>query len=154
VRGWSSRNQRANDVLFGALLIAAGAIAAVLLWPLRVGSALDMGPSYMPLALSWIAIALGLLIAGRGLLVEGPLPERWTLRPLAAILAATAVFMLVERIGLVAAVTVVTLIASLADGSMRRREAMALAAFLSLFTALVFAAGLGLPFSLWPKLAF
>lgn len=141
-----------NDLLFGALLICIGAVAILLLRPLRAGTALDMGPGYMPMALGMIAIALGLLIAARGLLVEGPAPERWPLRPLAAILAAIGVFMAVQRIGLVAAVAAVTMIAALADTRIRWREAMALAAFLSLFTALVFAVGLGLPFPLWPQI--
>jgi putative tricarboxylic transport membrane protein len=141
-----------NDVLFGALLICIGAVAILLLRPLRAGTALDMGPGYMPIALSLIAIALGLLTAVRGLLVEGPARERWPLRPLATILAAIGVFMLVQRIGLVAAVAAVTMIAALADASMRWREAMALAALLSLFTALVFAVAFGLPFPLWPQI--
>jgi putative tricarboxylic transport membrane protein len=143
-----------NDVLFGGLLICVGTAAILLLRPLRAGTALDMGPGYMPMALGLIAIALGLLIAARGLLAEGPAPERWPLRPLAAILTAIGVFLLVQRVGLVAAVAAVTMIAALADARIRWREAMALAAFLSLFTALVFVVGLRLPFRLWPRQIF
>lgn len=146
------RIKSTNDVLFGALLVAIGAVATLLLRPLRAGTALDMGPSYMPMALSLMAIALGLLIATRGLLIEGPTSERWPLRPLAAILAAIGAFMLVQRIGLVAAVIAVTMAAALADARMRWREAVALAAFLSLFTALLFAVALGPPFPLWPQI--
>lgn len=140
-----------NDLLFGALLIVIGVLAIMLLRPLRAGSALDMGPGYMPRALSLIAIALGLLIGARGLLIKGPAPERWPLRPLAAILTAIGVFMALPQTGLVAAVASVTLISALADDRVRWREAIALAACLALFTALVFVVGLGLPFPLWPK---
>jgi hypothetical protein len=101
---------------------AMGAVAIMLLRPLRAGSALDMGPGYMPMALSLMAIALGLVIAARGLIIEGPAPERWALLPLAVILAAIGVFMVVPQIGLVAAVAAVTLIAALAEGRIRARR--------------------------------
>jgi hypothetical protein len=148
------RIKSSNDIFFGALLIMAGTVTAIIVWPLRVGSAREMGAGYMPLMLSWMAIALGSLLVARGLIAAGPPRERWSWRPLAAIAAAVGLFILVERIGLVLAVAGGVLIARLGDHEAQWREAIAFAALLALFSALLFVIGLKLPFPLWPRLAF
>jgi hypothetical protein len=142
-----------NDLMFGAFLAAAGAAGAVLVADLRSGTAMRMGPGYVPLLLSWLTIGFGILIAARGLAVRGPAAERWPIRPLVAVPAAIALFMAMERVGLVLAVIGVTLVACAGDRDTRWGQAVGLAIILATFASFVFVKGLGLPFPLWPAIA-
>ena len=143
IKGW-------NDVLFGVLLIACGTTGLFLISDLRRGTAMAMGPGYIPAALCWLNLGFGAVIGLRGLAIDGPPPTRWALRPLVAASAAIGFFMLVDRIGLMAGVIGVTLIAGLGDRETKWSQTLALALVLAVFAALAFVVGLGLPFPLWP----
>ena len=116
-----------NDVLFGLALIAAGAGGIALAADLPFGNAVRMGPGYVPTLLGWLTIAFGVANMLRGAMVGGPALAAWSLRPLLAVSAAIGLFMAVDRIGLVAAVVGVTLVACLGERETRWAQAIVLA---------------------------
>jgi hypothetical protein len=144
VRNW-------NDVSFGLFLALIGVAGLAVTSELRPGTAMRMGPGYLPSWLSWACIGLGAIILAKGFAKAGEAPEGWSLRPLVMISAAVTAFVLVERIGLFAAVVAVTLIGSAGDPETKWGQSLALAALLAFMCALVFVKALGLAFPLWPS---
>lgn len=59
---------KVSDLLAGGVFITLGLAFAVGASTYQVGSALRMGPGYLPLVLGGILVALGLVIVGQGLL--------------------------------------------------------------------------------------
>ena len=145
-----SHGRNWNDILFGTFLSMSGIAGMFLIGDLRLGTAMRMGPGYVPTLLCWVSIGFGVVIGLRGCLVPGPPPAAWTLRPLLTVSAAIWLFMSVERIGLGAAVIGLTLIACLGDRETRWAHAIGLAVLLAVFALLVFVRLLGLPFPVWP----
>ncbi len=92
-----------------------------------LGSAGRMGPGYFPLLLSGVLGALGLLLIGRSVVIDGePLPHS-RLFPLAVLVAAVCLFgALIEPVGLVGALAVLTLLSAWAGPQFRWPEAVAL----------------------------
>lgn len=143
------RSQR--DFFAGLIFLAFGVVAAVVARDYPIGSAVRMGPGYFPLVLGCILAILGLVIIARGLLSEGPPPERTYWRPLCLILIAIAVFAAsVESLGIALATAFLVAIGATASPESRRYETVLLVAALVLFTLGVFVYGLKLPFKVWP----
>lgn len=151
MRGLRVKNP--GELSFGLFLVAAGLFAWWLSSELRFGTAMRMGPGYMPIVLSWITIGFGVVLAARSLALEGPPLGAWPWRPTICVGAAIGAFLSLEAVGLVAAVALVAILAGFGERAMRWRESLMLAAFLAAFSALVFVVGLGLPMPLWPRLA-
>lgn len=146
------RVRNANDVCAGLFLIGVGAVGEWAAAGLRVGSAVRMGPGYVPQLLGWVVIGFGAAILARGLLAEGPRAEPWALRPLVLIPASIAAFGLtVERLGLVAAVLATVILARLAGRNGRPLETALLGLGLAAFCVLVFVRALGLTLPVWPQ---
>ncbi|MCA0342021.1 MAG: tripartite tricarboxylate transporter TctB family protein [Proteobacteria bacterium] len=141
-----------NDLVSGVALVGLSLFAWWLVVDLPMGTATRMGPGFIPVGLCWIGIGLGVLLVGRAFFVDGPTLEPWGWWPLAVITAAVSTFMVVQKAGLVIAVALVTIVASLGARPLRIREIMILAALLATFSALVFVKALGLPMQLWPRL--
>ncbi|MGH8629774.1 MAG: tripartite tricarboxylate transporter TctB family protein [Burkholderiales bacterium] len=140
-----------RDFFAGLIFLAFGVIAAVVARDYPIGSAVRMGPGYFPLVLGCILALLGLVVIGRGLLRDGPAPERTYWRPLTLILVAIAVFAAsVESLGIAPATALLVAIGATASPESRRYEALLLVAVLVLFTLAVFVYGLKLPFKVWP----
>jgi hypothetical protein len=107
------RSQR--DFFAGLIFLAFGAIAAIVARNYPIGSAVRMGPGYFPFVLGCILALLGLAIIARGLLREGPAPERAYWRPLALILGAIGVFAFsVESLGIALATALLVAIGATA----------------------------------------
>jgi len=133
------RVKNPQDFWAGLLFIAFGAAALWFGRDFPVGTAMKMGPGYLPLYLSWGLIAIGAFIAGRGLLVIGPGIEPSRGRPQFFILLAIIVFgLMIERFGLAPAVAVITVIASLASYEMKIIESLALAVGMAVASVLLF----------------
>jgi len=117
-----------------------------------LGAAGKMGPGYFPLLLGLVLAALGLLLIARSVVLEGePLP-RFHLVPLAVIALAVCLFgVLIEPLGLVVALAVLTVLSALAGPQFRTFETIALTIVLIAFSIGVFAYALGLPLNLWPS---
>ena len=139
-----------QDLGAGVVFIAIGVAGVYFGSGLEYGSAMRMGPGYFPTWLSWIVIAIGLLVGRRGLAADGPLIEPPQLRPLIFINGAILIFgLLVGRAGLAISVVVLTVIAALARPKASLIETVALALALSGFAATIFVLALGQSIPLW-----
>lgn len=141
-----------QDVLFGAFLIAVAAAAMFVTRNLTVGTAADMGPGYMPLAVALIILGFGVFLIGRGLLAGHAQDiEAVQIRPLLAILISVGVFaLLAERAGLVVASLATILIAGLGGREFRIVESVLFACVLTACAVLLFVRVLALPIPIWP----
>jgi hypothetical protein len=117
-----------------------------------LGAAGKMGPGYFPLLLGGVLAALGIILIARSLVLEGaPLP-RFHVAPLALIAIAVCLFgALIEPLGLVVALAVLTMLSAWAGPQFRLTETVVLTLALIVFSIGVFAYALGLPLSLWPS---
>lgn len=146
------RIRNRGEFSFATVLIGGAAWGLWLVSDLRFGTAMRMGPGYMPTMLCWIAIGIGAVLAIRSVAVSAPPPAAWAWRPVLSISAAIGAFMLVEKIGLLVCVGLVVLVASLGDRETRWSHSAMLAAGLATFAALIFVVMLGLPMPLLPTL--
>lgn len=140
-----------NDIVFGAALLL---LAGVLYWQvssLRVGTILRMGPGYMPAILCGLIALAAVGILVRALFEEGEKLHSWPLREIGFLFSGLLAFgVLIERGGLFIAMPTLVIMVSLADRDSSIGEVAALAAALTLFSALVFVFALRLPIPLWP----
>jgi hypothetical protein len=114
------------------------------------GSASKMGTGYFPFILSWLILAVAVVLLGRALALDGPRVERPQWRPIAFIIGAVVAFgYLLQWTGLLAAALIITLIAAYARHNVRLRDYLWLGAGLALFTAAVFVFALNQPLPLW-----
>jgi hypothetical protein len=140
-----------QDLIGGLFFAAVGGLGLWLSRDYTVGTAMEMDYGYLPRLLCWLLVAFGLFIAGRGVAKGGPTVDSWPWRPFAVILAAIVVFGLsVERLGLVAAAVLVTLVGSHAEGDVRYGEAAVVALVLAALAGGLFIGLLDLPIPLWP----
>ncbi len=118
-----------------------------------LGSAGKMGPGYFPLLLGGLLGALGAILIGRSVVLDGePLP-RFHVLPLAIIAIAVCLFgALVEPFGLIVALAVLTVLSARAGPQFRLMETVALTVALIVFSVGVFVYALGLPLNVWPSL--
>jgi hypothetical protein len=117
------------------------------------GTAGKMGPGYFPLLLGGLLAALGGILIARSVVLSGEPVPRLQLLPLAIIAAAVSLFgVLIEPLGLVVSLAVLTLVSAWAGAQFRLMETLALAAALIVFSVGVFVYALGLPLNIWPSL--
>jgi hypothetical protein len=139
-----------QDLGAGLVFVTIGLAAIVFGQDLAVGSAARMGPGYFPMLLSGFIIAIGLVLAARGLAVNGPPIERIHLRPLFAIVAAVLVFgALIDQVGLAITATLITIGAAYARRDVNVKETVLLAVGLALFTVGIFVYALAQPLPAW-----
>jgi hypothetical protein len=142
----------ATDLAAALLFASFGLLGLWLAGDLRIGTAMRMGPGYMPRLLCWILLGFSALVAVRAFTIDGPVLEKWHVRPLLMILFSIWLFaVLIDRIGLVGTVLVAAVVSALATAESRRIEVAILAFALSVFSAVVFVRLLGLPMDLWPE---
>lgn len=146
------RGIRINQDFVSGLMFAGWGIAG--LWIARdypMGSALRMGPGYMPRMLCWGLIALGAIIAIKGAMVAGEKIERWHWRPLIVVSIAVLAFaFLLEPGGLLAATFAIVVIGAFGGPEFRLIESLILAAGLAVGAIFIFIYGLKLPMPIWP----
>jgi hypothetical protein len=138
----TGRNYR--DLLAGGSVLAIGLYFLAGALSMRVGSAMQMGPGYFPMLVGGLTIVLGLTIVA--LSFAGP-PRfdivEW--RPAAFVLAAIAGFAAaLDSFGLIPAMAVGVLVASLGDRTARLVPSLLLAVAAALGAWLIFRVGLGL----------
>jgi len=146
------RKLKHSDFGAGVLFVGTGVFGLVLSAKLAVGSASRMGPGYMPRIFAGMVLAFGLILVVRSLFGEADELPRFKARPLLAILGAIGVFgVSIERLGLVVAVFLMVLVASLGSPEMTRRNLWIAALLLTAMTYLVFVRLLDLTIPIWPK---
>jgi hypothetical protein len=137
-----------SGVMF--IVFAATAMLAARGYPL--GSAGKMGPGYFPTALGAALGLIGAILVGRSLFVAGEPVGRIHIVPLATITLGVVLFgVMLEPLGLVAALIVVTLVAAFAGRDSKPLEAVALAVALAAFSVGIFVVALRLPLPIWPS---
>jgi hypothetical protein len=118
-----------------------------------LGSAGKMGPGYFPLLLGGVLAALGVILIARSIAIAGEPLARFHVLPLVVVAAAVCLFgVMVEPLGLVVSLAVLTMLSAAAGRPFRLLEAAALTVALIAFSIGVFVYALGLPFNIWPSL--
>jgi hypothetical protein len=139
-----------KDFLAGLIFIGLGAAFAIGALGYPLGSALRMGPGYIPVALGGVLVLLGLLVVVEGFYAEGSElgPTPW--RAIVLILAAIFFFgLMVRRLGLAPTLFIASFIASFSSREMRLVPALVIALALTVFCILIFVKALGLPVPLF-----
>ena len=140
-----------QDSLAGLMFAAFGALG---LWFGRnygMGTSARMGPGYLPTILCVGMILLGAVIGFRGVTIGAGPVAALRLRPIVAVLLGLVAFLLLlQRLGLPAAVFTSVAIGSFGGDKVRPVETILLAAFLAVTVSVTFILGLGLPLKFWP----
>lgn len=136
----------------GLIFVVLGAAFVALALQYRLGDLHRIGPGMFPTLVGSLLVGLGLIVAGRALVLEGAPIDRVQPRPLIVSLVAIVLFALaLQRLGLVAAIAVLVVVGAYAAREVRLVQVLALAIFLILFAVAVFVWLLGLPLPLWPS---
>jgi putative tricarboxylic transport membrane protein len=140
-----------KDFWSGVMFVAFAAVAILAARGYSLGSSGKMGPGYFPISLGFVLGALGAVLIGRSLAFEGEAVPRIHLWPLAVIAIGVCLFgVMVEPLGLVAALALMIVLTSWAGHEVRLIETLALAAGLVVFSISVFVYALGLSLPIWP----
>jgi Tripartite tricarboxylate transporter TctB family len=147
----TARRGEARKIAAGGIFFAFGVAGIAMALSYNLGTPTHVGPGGFPLILSIILAGLGLASLVQGLLApyDGGLGS-W--RPRAVYLIPLSIVFFgvtVERFGLIPAIVGTTIIAGLANPTIRVIEIAIMCVALAVFGALVFVYGLDLPFSLF-----
>ncbi|MET0629779.1 MAG: tripartite tricarboxylate transporter TctB family protein [Xanthobacteraceae bacterium] len=139
-----------QDLGAGAVFVLIGLAGLYFGRELAFGTAARMGPGYFPILLSVLILAIGIIVAIRGLTTEGPPIEPVQLRPIAMIIAAILIFgVLIDVVGLALTALLLTVFAAYARREVKLTETILLGAGLAAFTVAVFVYLLGQPLPAW-----
>jgi putative tricarboxylic transport membrane protein len=143
---------RSADFQAGLVLTLLAVLGLWLSSQLRTGTAVRMGPGYLPALISSILLALGLAISAMAVFKSSKPAGAWYLRPLLSVLAALLVFWAgVDRLGLFVTTALVVIVASLATPESRWVEVLLVALGLAAFSNILFITLLGLAIPAWPQ---
>ena len=142
-----------KDFWSGVMFCGFAAVGILAARGYSLGTAGKMGPGYFPLMLGGVLAVLGGILIARSVVLDGePLP-RIHVVPLTVIALAVCLFgLLIEPLGLVVALAVLTVLSAWAGPQFRLTETVALTAVLTAFSIGVFVYALGLPLAIWPSL--
>lgn len=145
-----NRTRDPADLAAGLIFVAFGLYFGLQTLGLEMGTTLKMGPGYFPAVLSVMLVVLGVIVTLAALRQPGAPIGPFALRGMLFILPAPILFGLtVKGLGFVPALFACALLTTFAAPALRLPWALALAAGVTLFSALVFVVGLGLPFRLF-----
>ena len=151
-----------KDFFSGLMFTVVGASFAYGATSYSIGSGGRMGPGYFPLLLGIILAILGAAVMFKALVVETPAGDKigkWAWKPLVFIIAANLLFGILlgglpsiglPSMGLMVAIFVLTLIASMAGDEFKLRDVLILAAALAAGSYLAFIMLLKLNMPVWP----
>ena len=152
-----------RDFTAGLLFSAFGVAFAWGATTYTVGSGARMGPGYFPLIVGVLVALLGALITARSLIVhteDGEPVGSIAWRPLIFIIGANVLFGVLlgglpsiglPPMGLIVAIYVLTLVASLAGDQFQLKAVLILATILAAGSYLAFVVALNLQFPVWPS---
>lgn len=134
-----------KDFLSGLMFIGFGLVALYFGQKLALGTTVRMGPGYVPRMLALIMMGLGLLICVIALVAGAEPVEKPKWKPITLVTIGVLCFaFLFERAGLLPALVVLILIASLAGSEFKLKEVIANMVVLAIVCTLVFKVGLGM----------
>ena len=132
-----------KDFLSGVMFIAFGLTALWFGRHLQMGTTVRMGPGYVPHMLAYIMLALGGIIAVVALLTPGEITEAPKWKPITMVTIGIVCFgLLFESTGLIPALIVLILIASLGGDEFKITEVLLNMVVLSILCIIVFKVGL------------
>lgn len=138
-----------KDFLSGLMFIGFGLLALYFGQKLAVGTPVRMGPGYVPRMLALIMIGLGGLIAVLALVLGDQPVEKPKWKPITLVTIGIILFaLLFERAGLLPALVVLVLIASLGGEEFKLTEVLGNMVVLAILCTIVFKIGLGMNISI------
>lgn len=139
-----------TSALTGIFLVLVACLAFYLSRSLSSFTDVGLGPGFVPRAIALLQLVMGCALVLFGMTRQGEPVEGMRLRPF-LVLASIAFFALsIERLGLVAALSGLILLACAAHPGTRPRDAVLLAAGTSAASVLIFVKALGLTIPVWP----
>jgi hypothetical protein len=138
-----------KDFLSGVMFIAFGLAALYFGRNLQMGTSVRMGPGYVPHMLAYIMMSLGGIITVVALLTPGEITEAPKWKPITMVTIGIICFaLLFERAGLLPALVVLVLIASLGGEEFKLTEVLGNMVVLAALCVGVFKIGLGMNISI------
>ena len=137
-----------KDFLSGVMFIVFGLVALWFGRNLQMGTTVRMGPGYVPHMLAYIMMGLGGIIVVVALLVPGEIAEAPKWKPITMVTIGIVCFgLLFESAGLIPALIVLILIASLGGDEFKITEVLFNMVVLAVLCVVVFKLGLGMNIS-------
>lgn len=138
-----------RDFLAGLLFFGVGATGLYVAQSYPFGTLQQMGPGFFPRALGVILMVFGAVTAFRGLRSGERVEGGWGWFPLAVLTIAIVAFgWLMERVGMLPSLVVLTIVSAYAGKEFRWGEALLLSVTMCLLAVAIFIWGLGLPYPL------
>lgn len=150
-RFWEASLNRflSKDFLSGLMFIVFGLIAIYFGQKLAQGTAVRMGPGYVPRMLSYILLGLGAVICVVAAVSGGEPVEKLKWKPLTMVTIGIICFaLLFERAGLLPALVVLVFISSLGGEEFKLTEVLGNIVVLAILCTIVFKIGLGMNISI------
>jgi hypothetical protein len=135
-----------KDFWTGLIYIFFGTSAILIARGYGMGSAIKMGPAYLPSILGGLLFLIGVISLIRSILKKQTPITGITIKGLLLVVVSTVLFgLLVRGAGLVVALPVLVLVSAYASRDFRWGPSLLMAAGLTLFCIAVFLKGLGIP---------
>ena len=138
-----------KDLWSGLMFAGFGVLALVMGSNLAIGTAIRMGPGYVPRMLSYILIGLGIVIVVRAVIAPGETIERLRWRPITLITIGVVVFaLLFETAGLAPALVCLIFLAALGGQEFKLVETILACVVLIALCIVIFKLGLQMNISI------
>ena len=135
-----------KDFWTGLIYLFFGSSAVLIARDYAMGTAVKMGPAYFPTILGSLLILIGAISVIRSFVVGGTPIGAFAFKGLSFVIGSTVVFgLLVRGAGMVVALTLLVITSAYGSTRFRWRPTIVMAVGLTLFCALVFIKGLGIP---------
>lgn len=145
----SSLIKHPKDFYSGLMYAAIGAGAIVVARGYNMGSSVRMGPGYFPTILGGLLVLVGVISMIRAFTHEGERIKAFYWKEIVLVLGSVVLFgVLVRGAGLVPSLILLVVTSAWASDKFKIKTALLLAILTSVFSALVFVKGLGLPFAI------
>lgn len=142
-----------KDFWSGLMFLAFAAVDLVTATGYSMGRGGRMGPGYFPTLLGAVLALLGAILVARSFVSRGEAVQRIELRPLLVLTLCVILFgAMIQPLGLVISLAIVTFLAAFAGRNVRLTEAVLLSAGLTVLAVLIFVVALRLPLPIWPEL--
>ncbi len=135
-----------KDFWTGLIYIFFGASSILIARDYGMGTGVKMGPAYFPTVLGGLLAVIGAIAVIRSFIVPGTPISAFAFKGLILVIVSTLLFGFVVRgAGLAVALPLLIIISALASERFRWRPTLVMAVVLTIFCAVVFLKGLGIP---------
>lgn len=135
-----------KDFWTGLIYIFFGSSAILIARGYGMGTAIKMGPAYLPSILGGLLIIIGMISLIRSILKKQTPITGITIKGLILVFVSTILFgLLVRGAGLIVALPILVLLSASASKNFRWLPSILMAVGLTLFCTIVFLKGLGIP---------